>query len=318
MPILNSKYRSPKFLFNGHIQTIYPYYVRRVYGISYQRERIYTPDNDFLDLDWLKKDNQRLVILNHGLEGSSDRFYMKGMAKALNESGWDVLAWNYRGCSGFTNRKYNSYHSGKTEDLEVVITHCLNQNRYKEIALTGFSLGGNLIMKYLGERNTLPKEITKAVAISAPTDLDATCRYINRGFSKVYEKRFLKTLFEKAINKSIVYPKQINAGVLKEVKTLWAYDDLVTAPINGFKDAKDYYEQASCGRYLENISIPALMINAFNDPFLAPECYPFNIAKKHKWFYLEVPKTGGHVGFYVRGKKPYWSEQRTVEFLNEG
>src|SRR2546427_6592026 len=172
--VVNSSYQCPRFLSNGHLQTCLPVLFRRVKAADYQRERISTPDHDFLDLDWIRNDSSRVAVLAHGLEGDSKRAYMLGMVNALAKAGWDAVAWNARGCSGEPNRVLRFTHSGATEDLETVICHLNSNYDYPEIALIGFSLGGNLTLKYLGERGyQLDSRIKAAVAFSVPCDLES-------------------------------------------------------------------------------------------------------------------------------------------------
>jgi hypothetical protein len=318
MPLISqSDYKSPLFLFNGHLQTIIPGLFRRVDGIRYQRERIETPDHDFLDLDWSKTNASRLAIISHGLEGNSQRPYVLGMVRELNRNGWDALAWNFRGCSGEMNRNLQFYHSGATEDLEVVIQHALAQQHYKTIALIGFSLGGNLTLKYVGERglDILP-QIKKAVVFSVPCDLKTGALKMGTLSNKVYMWRFLKHLRQKMEAKAAVMPQQLNIVAFHKIKNFKQFDDRYTAPLHGFKDAIEYWSHCSSKNYLHTIAIPTLIVNAKNDPFLSPECFPSEQVSELPHVYLEIPETGGHCGFYqnsLHGR--YWSEERAIRFL---
>ncbi|MEO5603142.1 MAG: alpha/beta fold hydrolase, partial [Cyclobacteriaceae bacterium] len=199
-----AEYLPPFFLFTSHLETIYPALLRRVAIIPYTRERIQTPDDDFLDLDWLMKDSDKVVIISHGLEGNSERPYIKGMAKALHDQGFDVVAWNFRGCSNEMNRQLRFYHSGATDDLETVIQHITRHKNYKKIFLVGFSLGGNLTLKYLGER-PVGALIKKAVVFSVPMDLKSSCEKISTPGNRIYSSRFLKSLKKKVIQKSKIH-----------------------------------------------------------------------------------------------------------------
>ncbi len=308
-------YSPPFILFNRHLETIYPALFRRVSIPVYQRERISTPDNDFLDLDWLKQGSQKLVILSHGLEGNSQRAYIKGMAKALFQGGFDVLAWNYRGCSEEMNRQIRFYHSGATDDLDVVIKHATGL-RYKAISLVGFSLGGNLTLKYLGEGRTRPAMLSKAVVFSVPLDLHSSCLKISEPANWLYANRFLVSLKEKVNRKARTLPELRIAG-LNKIKTLMEFDDLITGPIHGFKNALDYYAQCSSLRVVNAIQTPTCVINAANDPFLSPECFPVDLLKNHPAVHFVCPPRGGHVGFSEFGTKGlYWSERQAVAFLS--
>lgn len=317
MPIITSTYRSPKFLFNGHLQTIYPSLYRKVKGVHFERERIDTPDDDFLDIDWASVGANQIVILSHGLEGSTESSYIRGMTRAANLKGWDSLAWNYRGCSGVPNRQLQSYHSGATHDLETIVQHVLATNRYKKIVLIGFSLGGNLSLKYAGEKGEgLHKSIQKIIAISAPTHLSAGSTHLEKGFNRIYTHRFIEMLREKVLEKARLMPDKIDLTPLKSIRTLRQFDDYYTAPINGFKNAEDYYTQCSSGQFIPHITRPTLLFNAINDPFFPTEHYPYELAQNSTTFFLETPKTGGHVGFSTLRKDGFYgSEQRVFEFI---
>lgn len=320
MPIISESNYVPPFGFsNGHIQSVFPTLFRKVQGVHYERERIWTADEDFLDLDWSRVGARRLVIITHGLEGDSERWYILGMARAVNRHGWDGLAWNMRGCSGQPNKKLRSYHSGASEDLHAVIQHAIKQQEYSSISLVGFSLGGNITLKYLGERGQkVNPAITGAVACSVPCDLAAGAEKMARFSNRFYMKRFTRMLHEKIKVKMGIMPDRISDEGYHQIKTFRQFDDRYTAPINGFRDADDYYRQASCKQFLENIAIPSLLVNAKNDPFLAEPCYPTKEAETNPNFFLEMPGSGGHVGFIsFNKKKEYWFESRVVSFLSE-
>ena len=316
MPLLpNSSYKRPKWLFNGHLETIYPALLREVVFKSPRRERIQTHDGDFLDLDWYQEKNPRLAIISHGLEGNSSRPYMLGMARKLYSEGFDVLTWNYRGCSEELNQKAIFYHSGATYDLMTVVTHA--QTIYQEISLIGFSLGGNLTLKFLGEVQASLSKIKKAVAISVPLDLGGSCDKISTGQNLMYSKRFLKTLKEKVTRKSALFPDELPLEKLQKVKTLRDFDDVITGPLHGFADAAEYYQVNSSLQFLDKIVVPTLILNAQNDPFLSQSCFPETLAKRLDGVYFEFPKHGGHVGFATSShEKTYYSEARAVEFIS--
>ncbi len=304
-------YSPPAFLFNRHLETIYPAIFRKVVLEHYQRERITTLDNDFLDLDWLKQSSPNLVIISHGLEGNSHRAYMKGMAKVFYEQGFDVMAWNYRGCSNEINKQLRFYHSGATDDLGFVINHASSQ--YDNVFLLGFSLGGNLTLKYLGEIGSVNPKIKKAVTFSVPLDLHKSCLQISQPHNWPYEQRFLKSLKTKVILKSKTQPA-LNIKGINQIRTLMEFDDQFTAPIHGFKNAIDYYTQSSAIHFLSKIKTPTLIVNAKNDPFLSKECYPDVNSLSAITF--EIPERGGHVGFSQFSQNGlYWSELRALEYI---
>lgn len=308
-------YIRPLILFNSHVETIYPSLLRRVILPGYQRERINTPDGDFLDIDWIKQKSSKLIIISHGLEGNTQRAYVKGMARAGNLDGYDILAWNYRGCSEEMNKTLRFYHSGATEDLATVVDHAHSLSHYKEIYLIGFSLGGNLTLKYLGEKRTRPQSLRKAATFSVPLDLHTSCNKISQPSNWIYSRRFLKSLCRKVLTKSKIMGG-FDVHKLEKAKTLQQFDDYFTGPMHGFKDALDYYYQCSAIRYVQNISLPTLIVNAANDPFLSPECYPHQLLKGHPFVSLESPRHGGHVGFAQFNKNGlYWSEQCAIDFF---
>ena len=317
MPLVNSTYNPPLFFKSGHLSTIYSGLVRKVEGLEQIRIRITLPDSDFLDTDWsyASSPSKKLVVIIHGLEGSAKRAYMKGSAKNLTKSGYDVCAINLRGCSGTTNKLFRSYHSGATEDLHAVIEHILELDEYLNIYLHGFSLGGNLLLKYLGEKRELATEIKGAVAISVPCQLADSLHQLLQFKNALYAIRFKGNLIEKLKQKQQLFPDLISDTNIENIKTLKDFDDIYTSKAHGFNDAMDYYAKSSSLQFLENIAVPTLIINALNDSFLGSECYPIEIAKHHKNLFLEMPKYGGHVGFYGNNNLTY-AERRTLEFLD--
>jgi predicted alpha/beta-fold hydrolase len=322
MPLVaKSPYQPPFYLFNGHLQTIVPSLWRTVPEVHYQRERIETEDSDFLDLDWSRlpagQASDALAIVSHGLEGDASRPYVRGMVRALNQAGLDALAWNYRSCSGEMNRLLRSYHLGDTDDLDFVVRYALSTGRYRRVYLTGFSAGGNVTLKYLGEKpERVPAEVKRAAVFSVPTDLKASSYQIARLENRIYLKRFLKSLRAKMRQKAELLPGQVDLHDLDQLQDFPQFDERFTAPMHGFKSADDYYEHSSSGRYLSNIQVPTLLVNAQNDPFLSPTCFPKDVAAQSPYVFLETPSDGGHVGF-AEGTPDgaYYSERRAVEFL---
>lgn len=318
MPLIDkSNYCPPLFLQNGHLQSIYPTLFRKFDTRFYQRERIFTPDDDFLDIDWSKTGSNKLAIISHGLEGSSHRNYVVGMVKKLNHNGWDALAWNYRSCSGEINRQLRFYNSGTIDDLELVIQHAVKSESYKEIVLIGFSMGGNLTLLYLGNKGSLiDSKIERSVVFSVPCDLKASTRELAKFKNKIYMRRFLKTLHQKIRAKMQIMLDQINDNDYHLIKNFKEYDDRYTAPLHGFNNAEDYWKKCSSNQFIPEIRIPTLIVNARNDPFISDGCYPVKEVSNSKYVYLEIPRSGGHVGFIqFKRDKSYWSEERAVEFL---
>ena len=320
MPVVRSTYTAPPLLRGGHRQTLVASLLRRVDFAYDTRERIPTPDDDFLLLDWAQPADpapaSRIAVLTHGLEGATDRPYMRGMARALRRRGWAVCAWNLRSCGGPLNRQPTTYHSGKTEDLSTVLRHVAAQG-YDDIALVGFSLGGNLTLKYLGERGpALDDRIRGAVAISTPVDLQASSHRIDAWSNWHYTQYFLRSLRPKIRAKAEQHPSAVRTDALPHINGLRDFDDAYTGPLNGFRDADTYYREASSKPLLPDIAVPTLLLNAADDPFLPESCYPTAIAAQHDALTLEVPERGGHVGFVsFNGDGTYWSERRTTAFL---
>jgi len=320
MPVLVSDFRPPMVYRNNHIQTTFPTLFRQVKGVEYRRERMTLPDRDFIDLDWsyamAGRVSQTLAVICHGLEGCADRAYMLGMVQACNRRGLDAVAYNYRGCSGEMNREKRFYNAGATDDLGAVIDRIRSTCSYDSIFLIGFSLGANLVLKYTGEQGRdIPSAVQGAVAVSAPCDLSSSSMELHRVKNRLYHYRFLKLLLEKIQEKSTGYPELLRTD-LRAIRTLKDFDDNFTAPLGGFRDAHDYWTSCSCRQFLSGICIPALILNAADDPILGPDCYPYPEAEFNPHLYLEVPRWGGHVGFMERAGQPeYWHEQRTLEFI---
>lgn len=321
MPVLQeSTYQPPRFLANGHAQTIFPTLARCVRGVRYHRERMELADGDFLDLDWSfagTGPGRRVAIISHGLEGDSSRVYVTGMARALNRGGWDAVAWNFRGCSGTPNRIFRLYHSGASDDLDAVVAHM--PPTYTAIALVGFSLGGNLTLKYLGElgSNARQRRVSAGVAFSVPCDLGASADRIAQPENRFYLKRFLQDLRGKIRMKAAQYPERLTDAGFEAIRNFREFDDRYTAPMHGFRDAADYYARCSSRPWVAHIRVPTLLVNAQNDPFLTAACAPVEEASASDHFHLETPPQGGHVGFVDFSKAgDYWSESRAREFLS--
>ncbi|WP_210463506.1 YheT family hydrolase [Rufibacter roseolus] len=316
MPLLPTPdIRRPFFLLNGHLQTILPSTLRRLPPHTYTRERIQTPDKDFLDLDWSKVGSQTLVVISHGLEGDTHRPYMKGMVRAMNKAGWDALAWNFRSCSGEPNHLLRSYHMGAVEDLDLVVRHALQTGKYETIHLVGFSMGGNLTLNYLAQwSDKVPAQVARAAVFSVPCHMKSACLQLAKPANRIYMRRFLKSLHEKLKEKSQRF--ELDLTGYEQINSFEQFDDRYTAPLHGFKNAADYYERCSSVSHLHRIKVPTLLVNAQNDPFLSKECFPVEQARQNPNFYLEMPKEGGHVGFsegFFKGR--YYSERRAVAFL---
>lgn len=317
MPLIASTYNPPILFKNTHINTVYKtlFFNNEV---SYIRKRITTPDDDFLDLDFSKVGSDTLVIALHGLEGSSQSKYILSVINHLNNHKIDCVAFNFRGCSGEDNKQIYSYHSGKTDDLELVINYILENYSYKNIILLGYSMGGNITLKYIGESKNLTKNIKGAVTLSVPCDLEGASYELAKWNNYMYMNRFLKTLKEKSLLKLKKFPNcQINPQDILNAENFEDFDNVVTAPLGNFKNAYDYWHRCSSKPFIQSISIPTLLINALDDSFLSRSCYPFEEAKNHHFFNFETPQYGGHVGFNTSyfGDDLLWSENRILAYI---
>lgn len=318
--ILKSTYPgAPVWQPGGHLQSIIPGVFRKVKGVRYQRERIETPDGDFLDLDWLRgpEPRQRLMIVTHGLEASSDAQYCRGTAKIFYENGWDALAWNCRSCSGEMNRRFRMYHHGDTEDIGAVVDHAIVTGGYEQVALVGYSMGGNISLKYVGTRGEqIPPQVRAAVAFSAPCDIRAGADVLDRWDNWIYKKRFLAYLKKKIRHKARQFPGRLELAKLKKVRRWYDFDEYFSAPICGFASADEFHAQASAKNFIAGTRVPTLIVSALNDPILTPECFPVEIAREHPFLHLELTSGGGHCGFAALGGGEYsWAEQRALGFV---
>ncbi len=326
MPLIASAFRPPWILRNGHLQTILPVVFDRWTEPGFQRERLELPDGDFLDLDWLRSTmeppagvpagGRKLAILSHGLEGHSRDAYMRSAAAGFRDAGWDVLSWNYRGCSGEMNRLARFYHSGETNDLGHVIARAARD--HDAIGLVGFSLGGNLILKYLGEFPPHPA-IFGAVAVSAPVDLASSALALDRNpANRFYLRRLIDSLIRKVEAKARIFPDIIDACGAAKIHGFAEFDDRYSARLHGFADAEDYWTRCSSRPLLPSIAVPALLLNARDDPFLTPESFPADEARASRTFCLESPGSGGHLGFVDSWRiHPGYAVGRAVRFLEE-
>ena len=267
MPLVKKSTYEPSLLFkNKHFNTVYRTFFHTT-SINFKRERLELADGDFMDIDISSVNSEKVVVAIHGLEGSSESTYIQSLCKLLNQNKYDVIAVNLRGCSGESNRLLSSYHSGKTEDLDFVIQHLDNQHNYKEINIVGYSLGGNLTLKYLGE-NTRSSKIKSAVGISVPCDLKASALQMNTFSNKLYLQMFLKSLREKGLKKLHEFPNSfLTEEAIISVKNFKDFDDVYTAPAHGFKNAEDYWAKSSCKQHIPSIKIPTLLISSLDDPF---------------------------------------------------
>jgi uncharacterized protein len=318
MPHIPSSYCLKGWLKSGHLSTIYSAKLRRMPPVAYDRERIRLSDGDFIDLDWsyAPKKTLGLVILLHGLEGNAQRSYVVGQAHILLAAGYDVCAMNFRGCSGQMNERLVSYNAGKIDDLEDVMRHLITTKKYTQLNAIGFSLGGSLLLNYLGKEMGHHTHINRAIAISTPLDLSASMERLAKPDNRIYQIAFLQTLKKKYRRKQRQFPKALKIHAMRSVHSLMDFDNVYTAPVHGYDSGQAYYTANSPINWLPNIKCPTLILNAQNDTFLSKECLPIVFAKAAKNIYLETPKHGGHVGFYTPSNI-YYSETRALEFLTQ-
>ena len=309
---------------NGHAQTLYSALCRKQVAPQITKERFELDDGDFVDSFWHKRDDidssRGIVVLFHGLEGSFDSPYIQGMMRRLGEDGYSSVLMHFRGCSSEANRLHYSYHSGKTDDAKAWIEELISRYPKSDIHTIGYSLGGNMMLKLLGEYGeTSP--IKSAISISAPLRLDICADRIDRGFSKIYQKHLMRSLKKNLISKYQMHDMKSHIGIdvdsVKSIKTFWEFDDIYTAKVNGFSSAQEYYAISSARGYLKDITTPTLIIQALDDPFMTPEILPTK-EELSPSIELEVYPHGGHVGF-VSGtivNPTYWLEGRISSFLS--
>jgi uncharacterized protein len=314
MPFIEkSSYTTPpRFQFNGHLQTIVASF-RKIDGVTYKRERIFTPDDDFLDLDWIDNNSRKLVILTHGLEGNSSRPYIKGMAKMFSKNGYDILAWNCRSCSGEMNKQFRLYNHGDIGDIDLVVETALKRKNYDGITLIGFSMGGNISLKYAAVK--CPPSVKKVIAFSAPLDMESSNMILDIPSNWLYKNRFESKLMPKIKEKARLYPDKINITEIKK-RTDWVSQlETFFCTLNGYPSLENFHENGSALRFIPQLRIPSLIVQAQNDPISTPKCIPIELARTHEYIHLEAPKYGGHCGFMLRGDKEHsWAEHRALEF----
>lgn len=313
-------YRAPKWLPGGHVQTLYPLLIKAA-PPAYRRERWETPDGDFVDLDAVDGDaGQPLLVLFHGLEGSSTSHYATSLMHAVRARGWSGLVMHFRGCSGELNRLPRAYHSGDSDEVDWVLRRLRQKFPRRAIHAVGVSLGGNALLKWLGEREFLAGDVIQSAAsVCAPLDLAACGHRLGRGFNRIYTRHFLQTLKKNAAEKLARFPGLFDGRRMAAARNLYEFDDTVTAPLHGFRGADDYWRRASAKPFLRGIRIPTLLLAAQNDPFLPAHALP-RTDEVSPQVQLELPHDGGHVGF-VTGSLPGrldWLPQRLLHFFAEG
>ena len=321
MPIATDDYSPPAWLPGGHLQTIYPYLFAPRPKLAYRRERWELPDGDFLDLDWLDNPQHTpLLVLFHGLEGDAQGYYALALMERINQLGWRGVVVNFRGCSGEPNRLPRAYFAGDSAEINYVLTRLRQQFPDDTLYSVGFSLGGNALLLWLGEQgNSAGAIIQAAVSISAPLDLTAAGNALDQGVNRwLYTSRFLTTLKQTALQKLEHFPNLYDLKQVRAATTLRDFDNLVTAPIHGYRDTDDYWRRGASKPGLPLINVPTLIINARNDPFLPDAALP-TAAQVSPAVTLLFPKQGGHVGF-LQGPFPgnvNWLPDRAINHLQQ-
>ena len=315
----------PGFLLqNRHIQTLYPALFRKKHSLKMEIETFELEDGDFLECFWFNKEKinnrKKIVVLFHGLEGSHESPYIQGIMQALKKENYTSVLMHFRGCSGKINRSPYAYHSGDTKDALFWLEHLKKQYKHCELFAIAYSMGGNMLLKLLGENNKNP--LKAAVSICAPLQLEISAKSINEGFARIYQRHLLKRLIVSLENKYEHHDMQAYLGIKKEevkkIKSIEEFDNVYTAKMYGFASAAQYYERCSAKQFLKNITIPTLIIQALDDPFMQPS----NLPKKEELsssISLELYKKGGHVGF-IEGsifKPKYFLEKRILNYLNK-
>ena len=321
MPIIDSSYPGPPaYQVGGHLQTINPNVLRKVEAVAFRRERLELPDGDFLDLDHsFSQNTEGLLIVGHGLEGSADRPYVRGMARYFGARGWRVCAINFRSCSGQLNRLRRMYHHGDYPDLALVVDH-LRRHWDGPLAYVGFSMGGNIGLNYvsrMSERADAGLDI--AVAYSSPLYLGDSILALNNRVGQIYSRRFWKALGAKLEAKAI-HHDIVGLDTLASIGNWEAFDRAFSLPLHGYDEnavPEDFYRDVSPVDHLHLTQVPTLIVQALNDPMLGGRCYETAFAKTCAAVTLEHPANGGHVGFALPGVAETWIERRTWEFVGE-
>ena len=324
--MLNETFRPAWWLPGPHLQTLGARLIRSRLRVPARRERIELADGDFLDLDWVigtdggnLGDAQPLVLLLHGLEGSANSGYARQLYSELTAVGLQPVGLNFRGCSGEPNRVPRAYHSGETEDLAHVVGLLRERFPGRAIGAVGVSLGGNVLLKYLGQEGQRGQGIAASAAMSVPYDLSAGADFIERGFSKTYRTFLVRKLQRKVRAKEHIMRSEIDFEGAMSARSFREFDQAVIVPIHGFEDAEDYYRRSSSVQFLDAITVPTLLIHSLDDPFLPPDCVPEGVAQTNPHIHTEFTRQGGHVGFVagVPWAPVFWGERQAAEFLAE-
>lgn len=332
MPLVEkSSYQPPVGFANPHVQIFHTSLFRVIPAVEHTREPVPTPDDDFLQLDWVRRvqaqtgqDTQpatppRTLIIMHGLESHARLPYINAAALAFLRQGWEVAALNFRDCGDTPNKLWQSYHSGVAQDVATVVNYVASRRPGHELALLGFSLGGNVLLKYLsGPAEEIPQAVGAAVAISVPVDVSCAVTQLTAPGNRFYNWRFMNSLRWRLRRRCERFPGMLDEDLIPKIRTFREFDEIYTAPAHGYQSATDYWTQASSAPHLERIRVPTLILNALDDPFLGDECYPVQQARASEYVHLETPAHGSHVGFLTFGQPhgEFWHETRAREFIH--
>ena len=315
MPIIKeSSYKKrPRFYFHAWMETLIPYYRNGKISPPYLRERLELADGDFLDLDWMDHSSRNLMIVSHGFEGNSRDHFIAELANQHLSA--DLLVWHYRSCSGELNRLPRFYHHGDIEDLHAVVKHAKERD-YDNVFLIGFSMGGNLVINYLGDKRSSGM-VSGGVVFSTPMDLKAASIKMRTGLNRWIEKSFVKKWKRKIERKAAMFPQQFDTAGLSEISTLEQLMERYVLPQTVFSDIASFYQKWSSGQYIASVNVPLLIVNAKNDPLLSENCYPCKQCEDHPMVFLEIPRYGGHTGFSRKVKEESWFVWRIKSFIAE-
>ncbi len=315
--MVSSDFKPAWWLPSPHLQTLWPVFFKKRHLLDLTAEQVELDDGDFIDLRWSKKKSDKTILVLHGLEGSLESHYVNGIMYQLEKSGYKPVLMHFRGCGGRINRLARAYHSGETGDVSTIVEHIKNKTGEYPFAAIGFSLGGNVLLKWLGETGEL-NPLNKAVAVSVPFRLHDAAKRLEKGISKIYREHLLDALRKTYIEKFKNITSPLNVDV-KQLKSFWDYDDKVTAPLHGFDGAQDYYDSCSSRQFLKTIKVATRIIHSSDDPFMFTETVPDN-EELSKFVDFLLTARGGHVGF-ISGTTPVstysWSEKKIIEFLKE-
>lgn len=311
-----SRFEPAWWLPGPHLPTLWAALARRHPDVTLHPERLELADGDFLELRWCGSESGPLVVLLHGLEGSFRSKYAAALARLIEQAGWGAVVMQFRGCSGEPNRLDRSYHSGDTADLQAVLAHLRRRFPHRQFFAVGYSLGGNVLLKHLGESGDAC-DIAAAAAVSVPFELAAGAERLNRGLSRVYQYHLIRSMKRKLREKFADRRAPIDFSDLDRCNDFWSFDDQVTAPLHGFHNAEEYYRKSSCRQFLAAIRIPTLLLHAADDPFLSRSAVP-GYDELSPTTTLQLTRRGGHVGF-VAGRNPlkphYWIDARLMAWF---